>query len=296
MQGVIAAVPTPLKDDRTVDYGAFERHLDYLIASKVDGILVAGSVGEGPFLKTREKADLLRVAKDCSGRNVKICAGCLGPSTESVVDEVLKQAELEPDYVVAVAPYYFGVSQASIFYHFEEIARRSPVPVIVYNIPRHTHNPIDLETLHELSLVKNIAGVKDSTGDFKYFYRSRIEAFPPDFLWFQGDDMLIGPSLVRGATGLVSGLVGLWPEPFVRIFREARRGNILEVESCQRDISNLFGILKLVECDAITVIKKALELLGWCSALTKLRSKPLTEEKSETIRRALKRLGLEHCP
>ena len=100
-----------------------------------------------------------------------LCAACLQPSTEMVMNEIKMIEKYKPDYIVAVTPYYYSTSQDIIIEHFKKIAHYSSVPLILYNIPQCTHNKIELNTVLELAKEKNIAGIKDSSGDFISFTR-----------------------------------------------------------------------------------------------------------------------------
>jgi dihydrodipicolinate synthase/N-acetylneuraminate lyase len=296
LEGVIAATVTPFGPDGEVDIGAFEKQVAFLVSSNVHGLLTAGSIGEGPLLSTEEKIALLRAARSASGSRVKICAGCIATTTKIALEEVLESAKLEPDYVVVVAPYYYNYSAASIQAHFEQIAARSPVPVLIYNIPQHTHNPIDLYTMRQLSHVGNIAGVKDTSGDFKYLVRSRCLDFPSRFLWFQGDDLLIESSLIQGCSGMVSGLVGIWPQPFTSMY-ECRTAQETEgMDFCQKRIAGLLDILNKVEADPVTIVKTALDLLGRSGSRTRVRHGGLSEAQRAVIRAELDRLEMESFP
>jgi len=83
-----------------------------------------------------------------------------------VLRELRSLARLEPEYVVAVSPYYLAMRQQDILEHFRQIAREAPAPLILYNIPGNTHNPMTLDTILELAQESNVAGIKDSSGDF----------------------------------------------------------------------------------------------------------------------------------
>jgi len=98
-----------------------------------------------------------------------------------VLREIEAFAPLEPDYIVSVTPYYYNVSQNDILCHFREIAYHSPVPIIVYHIPQNTHNYIEISTVLELAQIDNIAGIKDSSGNFINFGRACLNKVPKQF-------------------------------------------------------------------------------------------------------------------
>ena len=101
--------------------------------------------------------------------------------------------------MVIIAPYYLSFRQSDIIEHYRQVIEVSSVPVIVYNIPSTTHNPIALDTVLELARDPKVAGTKDSSGDFIPFSRGVIAHSDSNFSWIQGEDYLHGPSLMVGA-------------------------------------------------------------------------------------------------
>jgi len=282
LKGVIPAIITPLDEKGAVDLGLLEKQAAYLSAAGVHGFFVGGTTGEGAYLSTEEKAESFKVVRQVSKGKQFLCAACIRPSTPEVLAEMRALARVEPDYIVAVTPYYMGVRQKDILEHYRLIAREAPAPLILYNIPGNTHNPIALETVLELAGEKNVAGIKDSTGEFMAFSRGVLGEYPEGFHWIQGEDLLDGPSLAMGCHGIVTGLSNARVWPYVEIWKAAQAGDWLAVRSGQARIDRLVGIV-LYTGNGVASIKAAAELAGRGSRWLRQRSLTLADEQVKHI-------------
>jgi 4-hydroxy-tetrahydrodipicolinate synthase len=290
--GFIPAPLLPLTRAGSVDFGLLEKQVDYLIEAGADGLFVNGTTGEGAWLATSEKTDVLRAAKQAAAGRCFLAAACLQPATPQVLAEMEAMLKLEPDFVVAVAPYYYAVSQQALAAHFREVARASPVPLILYNIPQCTHNPISVETVLELALEPNVAGIKDSSGDFVSFCRGLAAGAPAGFSWIMGEDYLDGPAMLSGADGIVSGLANVWAGFHAALVRAAQAGDREGVLANQAKIHQLYGIHRATGGKVIQVLKAGAAMFGRSTPRMRLPSLDLGEEDTAAVRRVLEGLGL----
>jgi len=292
LEGVIPALILPVNEDGKINFKFLEKQAVYLTSAGVDGIFINGTTGEGAWLTTDEKVQVFKLVKEISERKIFLCAACLQPSTEMVINEVRVFEKYEPDYIVAVAPYYYSVSQDVIIEHFKKIAQNSSIPIIMYNIPQCTHNKIELSTILKLAEEENIAGIKDSSGDFISFTRGVYTPVSESFSWIQGEDYLDGPSFNIGADGIVTGLGNVFIEPYVRMYKEAKKGNYQEVNKIQKKINELYEIIQVTGGKVIPAIKVAAELLGRSTKWMKMGSLTLSEEDIEKVKRVIIKLDL----
>jgi len=242
LKGVIPALILPVNESGSINFKYLEKQIIYLTMAGVDGIFINGTTGEGAWLTTEEKIRVFKTVKEATKGRQVLCAACIQPSTELVINEIQVFEKFKPDYVVAVTPYYYNVSQDIIIEHFKKIAQNSSIPVIVYNIPQCTHNKIELGTILKLAQEENIAGIKDSSGDFISFTRGVYTPVPNSFSWIQGEDYFDGPAFNIGADGIVTGLGNVFIEPYVRMYKEAKKGNYQEVNEIQKRINELYEI------------------------------------------------------
>jgi 4-hydroxy-tetrahydrodipicolinate synthase len=291
-----------------VEYKLLGKQLEYLVKSGADGMFLNGTTGEGAWLSTAEKLDVLRAARELTAGRCFLAAACLQPATAQVLAEMEAMVKLEPDFVVAVTPYYYAVGQEAVAAHFRELARHSPVPLILYNIPQCTHNPITVETVLELAREPNIAGIKDSSGDFVSFCRGLaaraqpgvfdgaqpgvFDGAPEGFSWIMGEDYLDGPAMLTGADGIVSGLSNVWAGFHSALVRAARAGDRQGVLANQARIHQLYGIHRVAGGKVIPVLKAGAELFGRCTRRMRLPSLDLGDGEASAVRRVLEGLGL----
>lgn len=262
LRGVIPALITPMKQDGSVDWKSMEANVDYLSKAGVHGFFVNGTTAEGPILTRSEKREAVRLVKEVSGGKQTICAACIAPAVSLVLEEVADIAPLEPDYIVCVAPFYYPVPQRVIIDHFTRICASTDIPVIFYDIPQHTHNPVELPTRLALVESGSGAGFKDSSGDFVAFSRSILGTRRKDFAWIQGDDLLDGYSMGIGAKGVVSGLSNITPKHHLELIELAERGEFAQLLEIQKKINRLAGVIPAAGGRVIAGIKAATARLG----------------------------------
>ena len=292
LEGVIPALITPLTETGALDFDLFDKQVEYLSSAGVQGLFVNGTTGEGAYLTTVEKCEAFRHVKQITQGRQFLCAACLQPSTELVLQEMRQFEALEPDFMVTVTPYYYGVSQDVIYQHYAEIAAQSPVPVIVYDIPSRTHNRIALETIMKLAQVDNIAGVKDSSGDFVAFSRGVYANTDPAFAWIQGEDCLDGPAFLIGANGIVTGLGNVWIDPYLAMYEAFKADNPDGIHQAQKQINALYEIIQCVDGKAIPAIKAGVMCFGRSSVRMKPQGLSLDAAEIGHVRETLLNLGI----
>lgn len=292
LEGVIPALILPVHENGKIDFKYLEKQITYFIESDIDGIFINGTTGEGAWLTTEEKVQIFKVVKEINKGKKILCAACIQPSTELVIKEMQVFEKFEPDYIVVTTPYYYSVTQDIIREHFKNIAQASFVPVIMYNIPQCTNNKMSLSTILELTKEKNIAGIKDSSGDFILFSRGCSIEVPDAFSWIQGEDYLDGSSLNLGAKGIVTGLGNVFIDPYIEMFKEAKRGNEVTVRELQKKINGLYEIIQVSDGKTIPAIKAAVSLLGRSTKWMKVSSLTLGGKEIKKIKNILENLGL----
>jgi 4-hydroxy-tetrahydrodipicolinate synthase len=292
IEGVIPAVMTPLKEDGSVDMGALEAHMGYLVDAGVDGLFIGGTTAEGALLTAEERRAAFELAGDVGRGKVTLYVVILRPHTEQVIAELREFVSLEPAYAAAVTPFYYSVSQETIMDHFTRIADASDVPFMLYNIPQNTHNAMALSSILSLAEHPNIVGIKDSSGAFAAFSEGMLTPLTDEFAWIQGEDLLDAPSLIFGAPGLVTGLGNVWIEPYVEMYRAAKSGDFETVKECQRKINRLAGIIRVARGAVIPAIKMAAELRGRGSRRMRIPGDTLKPEMLKPIEGVLRELDI----
>lgn len=240
LRGVIPPMISPLTTSGQVDVEAVGRVADYILAGGCSGLFVLGGVGEGAWLSTAQRGGIVEATVRATAGRVPVLVGLMLPGTAPARDAALQAAEAGADALVVGTPYYFGVDAASQQRHVEAILSATPLPVLLYNIPQCTHQPLARETVAALAAEPRILGVKDSWGDLPYFQSLlTLKLERPNFRVLQGHEHAAMASLLLGADGLIPGLGNVAPRVLVALVRAARAGDIT---SCQRLHAQIFEL------------------------------------------------------
>ncbi|HVB93411.1 MAG TPA: 4-hydroxy-tetrahydrodipicolinate synthase [Acidimicrobiales bacterium] len=199
---VVTAMVTPFHRDGTLDVDGAVTVADHLVTTGSDGLVLAGTTGEGPVLTDAEALELFRAV--VGAVNVPVIAATGSNDTAHAVAFTRSAANLGVDGVLVVTPYYNRPSAAGLSAHFRTVAAATDLPVVLYDIPVRTGRRIGTDLLIELACeVPNIMGVKDSTHDVAAAARVVAET-PETFEVYCGDDALTLPFLAVGGVGIVS--------------------------------------------------------------------------------------------
>lgn len=282
LHGVIPAIVTPLTEEGKISFDLLEKQAAYLVRAGVHGLFVCGGTGEGAYLKTEEKAEVFRVIRNVVQGKVFLCMATIQSNTRAVIEEMRALEDCGVDYLVATAPYYHAASQEDIYQHYKEITQHVYAPLIIYNIPSTTHNPILLDTVYRLSQLPNVVGIKDSSGNFMQFSRGLFGPEKEGFSWIQGEDYLCAPTLLAGGDGMVSGLSNAKAEPYVEMYRAYENGDMETVKHCQARINRLYQIIHYCG-NGNAAIKAVTELEGRGSRWMQEKSMSLADEQMSGI-------------
>jgi 4-hydroxy-tetrahydrodipicolinate synthase len=198
---LLTAMVTPFDEDGGVDYDAAAALARWLCSHGTDGLVVAGTTGEGPVLSDDEKLELFGVV--AGAVDVPVLAGTTGNNTAHDAALTARAAATGVAGILAVCPYYSRPSQAGIAAHLGAIADATTLPVVIYDIPVRTGRRIDGATLLRLAADHaNVVGVKDASGDL--LGAAKLVAARPGFDVYSGDDGLVLPFLSIGGVGVIS--------------------------------------------------------------------------------------------
>ena len=244
--GLIPPMVTPLNAKRQLDKAGVKKMVKHLVDGDVDGIFLLGTTGEGPHLSYAIRRELvkatcavLRQLKRHDGgaaRTIPVLVGI----TETDIEDALAFAKDCKAYgasgVVAAPPYYFKLTQAECVAWYTELADRSPLPVVVYDMPAHTDTVIEPTTIAKLAAHRNIVAMKDSSSVIALFnkFRLALEPFKDKFSLFMGPDEAMGEAVMLGADGGVCTGANLWPRAFKEMYLAAKAGDVGKVRKLQR--------------------------------------------------------------
>ncbi len=242
-KGLGVALITPFKADGSIDHDALSRLVEFQIAGGIDFLCIMGTTAETPCLTRDERADLKeRLVRQVAGR-VPILMGCGGNCTQSVVDELRTADWRGVDGVLSVCPMYNKPSQEGIYQHFAAIAKASPVPVVLYNVPGRTGVNMSADTTLRLARdFQNIVAIKEASGNITQM-DDIIKNKPQDFDVISGDDGITFPLITLGAVGVISVIGNALPYEFSRMVRLALRGDYSQALQIHHKFAELFKLL-----------------------------------------------------
>ena len=220
--GTGVALVTPFDSNGNIDYKSLKKVLNHT-AKGVDYYVVMGTTGESVTVSSDEKKKVLQFVLENNRKNLPVVFGVGGNNTQNVLDTIKATDFKGVDAILSVSPYYNKPSQEGIYQHFRAIAKASPVPVILYNVPGRTSSNITAETTLRLAAIKNIIGVKEASGNLEQCMRISRDK-PEGFLLISGDDLLTVPIYAVGGKGVISVLANAFPVIFKKMKEHAFAG------------------------------------------------------------------------
>ncbi|WP_436345182.1 dihydrodipicolinate synthase family protein [Natronorubrum sp. FCH18a] len=219
LQGITCPLVTPFEDDSSgIDESAFDDLVDHLLAGGIDALFPCGTTGEFASLTTEERDRVHELAVEHVDGEVPVLAGAAATSVADAVSHTETAAEIGADAAVLTPPYFHTANAPEGNQRFlERVAERSPLPLLLYNIPVCTGKRLEPETLAAVATHDNVIGLKDSSGDLEYFL-SILRNTPDEFLVLQGYDALLVPALRMGADGGVNALSNVVPEQYAELY------------------------------------------------------------------------------
>ena len=282
MKGLGTALVTPFLEDGSVDFQALGTLIEYQVAGGTDYLVVLGTTSESPTLTHREQDEIIHfVVKQTKGR-IPLVLGIGGNSTAAVVARIEElKATLTANFaaILSVTPYYNRPQQEGLYLHFCEVANASPVPVILYNVPKRTGVNLLPETTRRIydACPDKIMGIKEACGSLEQF-TATIEASNGDFSVISGDDDLACDMMKAGGAGLISVASNAWPKEMKQIVAE-------QDAMMQSKMGHRIHLL-FVE-GSPSGIKTVLTEMGMTKNVLRLPLVPNTENTQMVIRRAI---------
>lgn len=272
--GTCTALVTPFLDGR-VNYPMLELLLRRQIDAGISTVVVCGTTGEASTLSDSEKLEILRRCKKYAGSECMIICGTGSNNTAHAMALSREAEENGADALLVVSPYYNKANEDGLVAHYMSIAHAVRIPTILYNVPGRTGLDMPVSVYKRLSIVPNIAGVKEASTDITKISRI-IGQCPPSFSVWTGNDDLIVPAVSLGAQGVISVLSNILPEETDIMVEAALSGDLDTAAQLQRDLQPL---IELLFCEVNPIpVKEALKQIGYDCGGYRL---PLTEMKRE---------------
>lgn len=287
------ALVTPFTVTGELDEAAITRLARRQINSGVNFLVPCGTTGESPALSHTEKLRVVELVVQEADGEAPVLAGAGGYDTRAISDLVSDMELAGANGILSVTPYYNKPTQNGLFRHFETLASRTTLPIVLYNVPGRTGCNIEPSTLVRLSTIPSIVGVKEASGDLGQMCEI-CRIVPKDFCVLSGDDAFTLAMMSLGATGVVSVVANEVPEQMVKLVQLASEGDFASARSVHERLLPLMQA-NFVESNPIPV-KAAMAALGLIKETYRLPMVELEQSSRDRITTALKELGLTLAP
>jgi 4-hydroxy-2-oxoglutarate aldolase len=247
------------------------------------GYVVLGSNGEAVYLSAQEKQRVLETARRAIPADKVLIAGSGGESTRETIAQTRRAAEAGADVALVITPHYYGgkMTPEALARHFQAVAESSPIPIVLYNVPKFTHVDMDATTVARLAQHPNVVGVKDSGGNVAKL-ADVVRLAAPDFQVLAGSAGFFLAGLMLGAVGGVLALANVAPQQCIDVYRLSLAGQWDQAAELQRlmvpvnaAVTAHFGIAGL---------KAALDMLGYYGGPVRSPLLDLTESECSSLR------------
>ncbi|MBD5098848.1 MAG: 4-hydroxy-tetrahydrodipicolinate synthase [Clostridiales bacterium] len=287
--GSCPALVTPFDQNNIINYDAFGKLIDDQIEAGVDAVCVCGTTGESATMSIREHIAAVEFCVKRVNHRVKVIAGAGSNDTSAAVYLSQHAQDSGADALLHVTPYYNKASQTGLIKHYEYIADRVELPIILYNVPSRTGVSFTAETYKVLSQNPKINGVKEASGNFSLLAHTRFLCGDDFYIWSGNDDQVV-PMMALGAKGVISVASNIVPEVMVKMTRLCLDNDFAAASQLQIQYMDLIDAL-FTEVNPIP-IKAAMNLLGMEAGPLRLPLCDISEKNLEVLRQAMKRASL----
>lgn len=286
LAGIFPPIPTPFTAEGEVAYDQLHSNLERWNSQPISGYVVGGSNGEFVSLSLEERIKVVHEARQAIPKERLLIAGSGLHSTHETIKLTKEMSKAAADAAIVVTPsYYKGrMTPAAFENHYAQLAEKSPIPIILYNVPANTAIDLPLESVAKLAQEPQIVGIKDSGGSVTKI-GAMVHSTPEDFQVLAGSAGFLLGALSVGAVGVVAALANIAAEPLAALYEHFQQGEIGAARALQ---------LSLIEINTtvtarfgVAGLKAAMDFLGYYGGPVRSPLLPLTEEEKEVLREIL---------
>jgi 4-hydroxy-2-oxoglutarate aldolase len=290
LHGIFPPISTPFING-DIAYDGLAANIEKWSRTGLKGLVVMGSNGEYVYLSADEKRKLVEKTVELTPDHMLVIAGTGCESTKETIELTRYCAEVGAHAALVVTPHYYGgrMNEAALLTYFKSVADHSPIPILLYNVPKFTHVNMSCKLVAELSDHANIVGIKDSTGNVIQLgeFANHVDA---DFDLLVGTAGALFGALALGCVGGVLALANVAPLQCVKIYELVKEGNFEAAKKLQ---------LKMLPVNqAITAtygvpgLKAAMDMLGYFGGQPRPPLLPASEKEKSEIRAILVKASL----
>lgn len=291
-KGVMPALVTPFTKDGDIIEEGFKDIIDYTIEKGATGLVPAGTTGEFVYMRTEERKKLFKMCVEFADGRVPVVAGTGETSTEATVKMTKFAADIGCDAALVISPFYLRPTDKGYYEHYESVARKGGLPVIMYNIPQCTLGVLQSNIVEDLAELDNIVGIKDSSGHIGHTLEliQKLDGKMPVLI---GHDECFLSAVAAGASAAILASANVMPHIWLDIMDKVRTGDMKKAAELQLSAQTLARIV--TRNGGAPPVKAALRIMGITAGYSRMplnSGGTLTHELRAEIRIELEKLGL----
>jgi 4-hydroxy-tetrahydrodipicolinate synthase len=290
LKGVIPAIVTPFAEDERLDETALITITQYVVKNGVHGIMTTGGTGEFPLLLREERKLVTKIVAAAANKQTPVIAGTAACSTREAIMLAEDAAEAGASAIIVTPPFYFILPENAIYCHFVDLAKNSPLPVVVYNNPLYTGNSLTPALIARLLECDNVIGLKQSQDDLGQLVEV-LRLVGDRSSICTGIDSQFYAALCVGAVGIFSTAATICPRQMVELYALTLAGRHAEARALHNRLQRLNRFLEY-DPGYVTPAKEALNMLGLPAGRGRRPIPELTEAERNGVREALRHLDL----
>ncbi|MDR3610420.1 MAG: 4-hydroxy-tetrahydrodipicolinate synthase [Ignavibacteriaceae bacterium] len=287
-QGTGTAIITLFDEGLNVDYKGLKKFVRFQIDNRVDFLVVLGTTGESPVIDEEERKKIIDTVITETNGKIPIVIGTGSNDTRKVVRLNKIAEDYKADGVLIVNPYYNKGTQASLVDHYKHISERTPLPIILYNVPSRTAMNMLPETILKIhQACPNVVAVKEACSDISQI-ANLISMKPESLSILSGNDDQTLPIMALGGVGVISVFSNAFPMKMQDITQAMLNGDLTKAREFNSRYMKMMNLL-FIETSPMP-IKFACSYLGLCKNTLRLPLKPITENSANTIKNEIDRI------
>ena len=285
-KGSNVALVTPFKNNK-LDEETYIRLINFHLENGTNGLVPAGTTGESPTLSHDEHEKVIELCINEANGKIPVIAGTGSNSTEEAISLTKHAEKAGADGALVVTPYYNKPTQEGLYQHYKAINDNTSLPIIIYNIPGRCVIDMSVDTMARLYELKNIAGVKDATGDLNRLDQT-IKKLGPEFIQLTGEDGLAFKFNKRGGVGIISVTANIAPKLCADMQKFSKSESDNEMMEAERIDTMLQPVHEALFIESNPApVKYAAKLLGLCDDAVRLPLVRITDETKSKVKSSL---------
>lgn len=290
IRGMIAAVPTPFREDESINYDTYEQLLNYLIDNGMHWLLIGGSTGEYSLMSKDERKDIIKFACGISKGKIGIIAGCSCSRTCDTIEMVKYAESVGADAGLVLPPYYMKTSAEGIKDYYKEIAGSvEEMGIVIYHYPDATGVFLEPEFIMELAEIKNIVAVKN-TAEMDHTAKLINMAKDKKFSIINGFETIIMGTLTSGGDGTMGIVHNMVPKKMVEIYEAIENNDVVKAKNINSQLLTLYSMME--EEPYPGPLKAALNMMGFDMGVPRKPIVPASDGMRERLRVEMNKLGI----